>query len=849
MGWGLRLASSDGSLSSQQVLHASCANRCLFLALSNGDVVRVVDDDVQVIKYVVPDGKRPIKNRVSKVFQDPNGFHGIISMENGDNWYVSLSDCQAIPMTRLKGHLIESVGWEENMREAAPPKDILIGTITGHILKASLQTLVSLRELPNRAPIVDLIIRKINGLGLNHSAIVTTPDQLFFFSGSQWEDAFAVSATAARIFDMPRATVAGTGGIQLDFDQKQGVWLTGAGTVIFKLTDEGRPGREPPIVIPFTDLVEGDTLISTLLKHPSETPKSIALTNHHILHLMSQRIHVISRVTREVVTKISINSSRYGVPKRLVTDSVGERTYLITDQRIYEVFNDNEAEKVWTLYLERHDFEQALRFCPPDCIGVVKVAQAEHLCKQGDYLTGARIFANTEGYSFEKACLRLMEYPNNERALLEYIRERLEQRGESNFGSDSIPDVMLCLWGIELALQLLDDKDKILDYFLQRATKLDIVNPVYEVLQSYGRVKELLWFAEQVGDFDTILEHYVHRQNYEEAIVQLEKHKESAGLHKYFPLLFFHEPHQVVSILVQRPVEHLDFIIPAVCLANPTSTQKGEAIRYLEYCHRMSPSVEVCHALTWLYSSGAEDNLMKFLQANERNENLDPEFALRVCHQHKHLRSEVLLYGFMGLYEEAVQLSLKRGDVALAKHNASKPNDPKVRQKLWLAIVDHLVGTKKCAGEDLLALSAESSLEIHELLPFLSDEMCVSVFRDPIIKFFERSEEEIVHLRQEMMDHRRAAALLKQDNNAASQRCITIPGDALCDICCRPATKDIFTAFACGHCIHAICGSNLGLLLDDCPLCGNSMIEAITKPFWRLPDDEEEMLSWAIDDA
>lgn len=842
MGWGLRLASADGWLSSQQVLSATCANRSLLLALSNGEVARVVDDDIQMIKFAATsDAKRQTNKRISKVFLDPNGFYGIIGMENGDSWYVGLSDCEAQPLKQLKGFVIEAVAWESESRESASHR-FFLGTMTGQILKASLHTISIVREMPYKWSVVDLALRQTKNY-LSLFAITST--QMFCFSGPSSDEMFKMSDRDARVFDVPRGMRSGSGCLQIDWDMRQGAWLTGAGTLLFQLTDQGRVAREPPIVVPFTDLIEGYSLISNLLRTPStDVPKSLAVTEYHILLLLPQTIQVISRVSHACVSNIKIHHTRYGVPKKLVQDRVGERIYLITEQRVYEVFCDDEVANVWSLYLERQEFDKALRIAPPASQDVVRIAQAECLCTQGDFVEAARLFARTKRYSFESACLRLMECPN-ERALLEYLCERMEQRGsDERIGSDTIPDVMLCLWGLELSLQL-EDKDEFLNYFLRKATKLNIDTSVIQLLRDNGRIKELLWFAEQINDFSTILEHHVLAQDFLAAISQLEKHNDTGGLQKYFPLLFYHEPQRIVSVLVKRTLSiDLDVIIPSVCLSDPTPTHRGEAIRLLEYCHRMTSSTAVCNSLIWMYSRD-EDHLLKFLQANENNESFDPSFALRLCREKGHGRAEVLLTGFMGLFEEAVALSLERDDVALAKHNASKPADVALKRKLWLDIVEYMT-KKNCPGEELLALSAESTLEIKDMLPYLSDEMTVSVFRDDLVRCLEQYEQKIVQRRFEMMDHRRAAALLKQDLAKASQACIVVPGDALCDLCCRLATREVFVAFSCGHCIHAMCGSNLGLLLDDCPLCGNVMQEAITMPFWRLPDDETEMESWKI---
>lgn len=46
----------------------------------------------------------------------------------------------------------------------------------------------------------------------------------------------------------------------------------------------------------------------------------------------------------------------------------------------------------------------------------------------------------------------------------------------------------------------------------------------------------------------------------------------------------------------------------------------------------------------------------------------------------------VKIYSMMGLYEEAVSLALKNGDLASAKEVANKPEADDLKKKLWLQI-------------------------------------------------------------------------------------------------------------------------------------------------------------------
>jgi len=288
----------------------------------------------------------------------------------------------------------------------------------------------------------------------------------------------------------------------------------------------------------------------------------------------------------------------------------------------------------------------------------------------------------------------------------------------------------------------------------------------------------------------------------------------------------------------------------------------------------------------------AEETLLRFLQAQEGNRLFDPRFALRVCNERKLGRAVVLLYGVMGLHEEAVDAALQRGDVALAKHNACRPAEKRVRQKLWLRIVEHQAASgdvQKVTG--LIRESQE--LTVRDVLPFLSDAMTIDAFQAEICECLDAYEGQILTLRQEMDDHRRALQAFKEDLKHAEERCVVISQDQACEICGAPAVRERFYAFACRHCFHEAClralvvpvlsaerGERLfalealrlehqaaaagaltgsppavalaevedeldGILADDCPLCGRLMIQTIRRPFID-PCEEAEVESWTI---
>ncbi|CAK9083715.1 unnamed protein product [Durusdinium trenchii] len=234
-------------------------------------------------------------------------------------------------------------------------------------------------------------------------------------------------------------------------------------------------------------------------------------------------------------------------------------------------------------------------------------------------------------------------------------------------------------------------------------------------------------------------------------------------------------------------------------------------------------------------------------------------------------------------------------DIALAKTSACRPPEceKRRRQKLWLRIVEHQAATSDV--QKIIGLIKESQeLTIRDVLPYLSDSMTIEAFQSEICECLDAYEGQIVTLRQEMDDHRRALSAFKEDLKRADERCIVVGADQCCEICGCEAMRERFYAFTCTHCCHEAClralilptlsparrerlfkledarlqhqaaaaGANAapmvplaevedeldGLLAEDCPFCGQLMIDTITKPFLDPNDegDAEEIESWAI---
>lgn len=81
-----------------------------------------------------------------------------------------------------------------------------------------------------------------------------------------------------------------------------------------------------------------------------------------------------------------------------------------------------------------------------------------------------------------------------------------------------------------------------------------------------------------------------------------------------------------------------------------------------------------------------EDVLMEKENNKKSKIDFDLNFALLLCQHRKLTRCEIILYGMMDLYEQAVELSMKTNQIDLAKFYASRPESENLKNNLWLKI-------------------------------------------------------------------------------------------------------------------------------------------------------------------
>ncbi|KAI5296998.1 hypothetical protein KEM55_005293, partial [Ascosphaera atra] len=415
---------------------------------------------------------------------------------------------------------------------------------------------------------------------------------------------------------------------------------------------------------------------------------------------------------------------------------------------------------------------------------------------------------------------------------------------------------------------------------------------VYDIIGSHGREEELLFFASSIEDYNFVLQYWVQRENWDEALNVLKKQTDPEVFYKYSSVLMVNKPTDLVDILMRHVDLDPQKLITGLLAYNKKTTvplNTNQAVRYLNFiiANHPSPSAAIHNTLISIYashSSPSEAALLKYLSSQPSSPPpYDADFALRLCIQHHRVQSCIHIYSAMGQYTQAVELALNTDDIELAAIVADRPEgNDKLRKKLWLLVAEKKIRQPGTGiREAIQFLKRCELLRIEDLIPFFPDFVVVDDFKDEICTALEDYSRHIDSLRQEMDDSARNADQIRDQIAALNMRYAIVEPGEKCWICSLPLLSRQFFVFPCQHAFHSYCLGKKVLdaagkgkkrqirdlqvemsrasatsaqkekaiqELDDviaeaCILCGEYAIKQVEEPFLTDADDKNE---WAI---
>ncbi|XAR55456.1 hypothetical protein NMG60_11035527 [Bertholletia excelsa] len=817
---------------------------------------------------------RPGEQSIHRVFVDPGGSHCIATVTGvggADTFYVHAKWTKPRILSKLKGLVVNAVAWNRQQITEASTREVILGMDNGQLYEIAvdekdkkekhINLLFELRELPEAFMGLQMETASTSN-GTRYYVMAVTPTRLYSFTGiGNLETLFASYVDRpVRFMELPGEVP--NSELHFFIKQRRAVhfaWLSGAGIYHGGLNF----GAQHSSPVGDENFVENKALLDySKLSEGAEVvkPTSLAVSEFHFLLLLGNKVKVVNRISEQIIEELQFDLTSESISRGIIglcSDASAGLFYAYDQHSIFQVTVNDEGRDMWKVYLNLKEYAAALANCrDPLQRDQVYLAQAEAAFSSKDFLRAASFYAKINYIlSFEEITLKFIS-SNEQDALRTFLLRKLDSLAKD----DKCQITMISTWATELYL------DKINRLLLEDDTALENRNSEYysiikefraflsdckdvldevttmKLLESYGRVDELVYFASLKEQYEIVVHHYIQQGEAKKALEVLQKPSVPIDLqYKFAPDLIMLDAYETVEWWMITKNLNPRKLIPAMMRYSSEPHAKNEThevIKYLEFCvHRLQNEDPGVHNLLLsLYAKQEDDSaLLRFLQCkfgkgrpNGLEFFYDPKYALRLCLKEKRMRACVHIYSMMSMHEEAVALALQV-DPELAKAEADKVEDDEdLRKKLWLMVAKHVVeqekGTKRENIRKAIAFLKETDglLKIEDILPFFPDFVLIDDFKEAICLSLEDYNKQIEQLKQEMNDATHGADNIRNDISALAQRYAVVDRDEECGVCHRKILTAVwdhrmargytsvgamapFYVFPCGHAFHAQC--------------------------------------------
>ncbi|KAI1879518.1 hypothetical protein JX265_002472 [Neoarthrinium moseri] len=923
---------------------AQVANNVLVLALSNGRILRIDLNRPEDIDDIDLPKKPSEVGVIRRLFLDPTASHLLVCTSLGENYYLHSQSRQPRPLGRLRGVSIESIAWNPSLPTAST-REILVGASDGNIYETFIEStnefyrkeekyLKNLQKLPD-GPVTGLWVDNLGGKADLRRVLISTQSRLFHMvgkvgrshhegSGSIYTKLFDAEQPA--IHELSRGSGAAPSGLAITpdapdaksyddaADDRAFAWLSSHGIYHGKLltvpatSDLGVKVYGDSKLLPRAQVVSTDA--TSRKKTAGDFIDTSILTQWHIVSLVGGRVVAANRLTGSIVyDQVVLDQGQKGLG--LYVDQQKNTFWLFTAQEIFEIVVRDEDRDIWRIMLERQQFDQALQYAhTASQKDVIAMASGDYLASKGQYVEAAGVYGKSSK-PFEEVALAFIDN-NQSDALRQYLLTKLTTYKKASI----MQRMMIATWLVEIfmaKLNSLEDTIKTEAELVENLStdqskeqlstirgefqtfvtkhKADLDRKtIYDVISSHAREEELLFFANAVNDYNYVLSYWVQRERWSETLNVLKKQTDPEVFYRYSSVLMTHVGHELVEIMTRHPNLKPRNIIPALLDYDRNfsgSLLQNQAIRYLQFAinqlHSTDPAVH--NTLVSIYAKHPnkdESALLSYLESQGEEPRFDPDFALRLCIQHKRTLACVHIYTNMGQYVQAVDLALSHNEIEYASIIADRPMDnPALRKKLWLAVARKVISQSNGIKAAIDFLKRCDLLKIEDLIPFFPDFVVIDDFKDEICNALEDYSRNIDGLKKEMDESSQTAANIKIDIAALDHRYAIVEPGEKCYVCGLPLLSRQFFVFPCQHAFHSDClGKKVleqagvgkskrikecqiqiskglvsgakkdamvaeldALVASACILCSEFAIKRIDEPFIAADDDRNE---WAI---
>lgn len=851
----------------------AAGNDVIILGTSKGWVIRHdfgAGDSYDIDLSVGRSGEQSIH----RVFVDPGGSHCIATIVgNGgaDTYYTHAKWSKPRLLHKLKGLVVNAVAWNRLQITEASTREVIIGTDNGQLHEIYIDEkdkkekyvrfLFELTELPEAFMGLQMETASVSN-GTRFYVMAVTPTRLYSFTGIGSLDTIFSSYLDRAVHFMELPGDIPHSELHFFIKHRRAVhfaWLSGAGIyhggLNFGAQHSSLEGDENFVeskaLLDYSKLTEGAEAIK---------PTSLAVSEFHFLLLIGNKVKVVNRISEQIVEELQFDQTSDSASKSIIglcSDASAGLFYAYDQNSVFQISVNDEGREMWKVYLDVKDYAQALANCHDQFQrDQVYLVQAEAAFATKEFFVAASFYSKINYIlSFEEITLKFISV-NEQDALRTYLLRKLDNLSRD----DKCQITMISTWATELYLDkinrlLLEDdtasENCSSDYhsiikefraFLSDCKDVLDEATTMRLLESYGRVDELVFFASLREQYEIVVHHYIQQGEARKALEVLKKPDVPIDLqYKFAPDLIMLDAYETVESWMTTKNLNPRKLIPAMMRYSSEPHAKNEThevIKYLEFCvHRLlNEDPGVHNLLLSLYAKQEDDSaLLRFLQCKfgKGRENgpeffYDPKYALRLCLKEKRMRACVHIYSMMSMHEEAVALALQV-DSELAMAEADKVEDDEdLRKKLWLMIAKHVIeqekGTKRENIRKAIAFLKETDglLKIEDILPFFPDFALIDDFKEAICSALEDYNKQIELLKEEMNDATHGADNIRNDISALAQRYAVIDRDEECGVCRRKiiiiggeyrmasgytsvGPMAPFYVFPCGHAFHANC--------------------------------------------
>ncbi|XP_030932898.1 vacuolar sorting protein 18-like [Quercus lobata] len=523
---------------------------------------------------------RPGEQSIHRVFVDPGGSHCIATVVGSggvDTFYTHAKWIKPRVLTKLKGLVVNAVAWNRLLITEASTKEVILGTDNGQLHEIAvdekdkrekyIKFLFQLGELPEAFMDLQMETASIMN-GTRYYVMAVTPTRLYSFTGiGSLETVFASYLDRAVHFmelpgEIPNSE------LHFYIKQRRAVhfaWLSGAGIYHGGLNfgaHHGSPNGDENFVenkalLDYSKLSEGAEAVK---------PSSMAVSEFHFLLLIGNKVKVVNRISENIIEELQFDLTSESVSRGIMglcSDATAGLFYAYDQNSVYQVSVNDEGRDMWKVYLDLNEYAGALANCrDPLQRDQVYLVQAEAAFASKDYHRAASFFAKINYMlSFEEITLKFITIGEQD-ALRTFLLRKLDNLAKD----DKCQITMISTWATELYLDkinrlLLEDDTAVVNHGSEYQSVIkefcaflgdckDVLDEAttMRLLESYGRVEELVYFASLKEQYEIVVHHYIQQGEAKKALEVLQKPAVPIDLqYKFAPDLIMLDAYETVE--------------------------------------------------------------------------------------------------------------------------------------------------------------------------------------------------------------------------------------------------------------------------------------------------------------